>query len=269
MSSNKLLNCILEVNLDFLTKLYNLSNLTASMGNISKSVRKRGKIMVHINKKLVQFMIVTLGIVFLIASPFADAQGMSLSYGGNYPYGDLHDYDGLPLRPVITFSAANDSVVYSNSNMTLEFSTNPNSYPQGIQTLMNALTLVSYRASWQGNQTFLLYNATIDTPAILIINSTEDVPSGQGYFVYNFTDIPVGSQQLEVDVFGGGIIWGGNTYYTYYTNSSSTLNFTVQSEPAKEAFPTLLVMTVAIVVIVALCIGLLLYRRHQKTANLK
>ncbi len=220
--------------------------------------------MVHINKKLMQFMIVTLGTVFLIALPFADAQGMSLSYGGDYPYGDLHDYDGLALRPVITFSAANDSIVYSNSNTTLGFSTNPNSYPQGIQTLMNALTLVSYRASWQGNQTVVLYNATIDTPAVLTINTTEDVPSGQGYFTYNFTDIPIGSQQLEVDVVGGGIIWGGNTYYTYYINSSSTINFTVQSEPAKEAFPTLLVITVAIIVIVTLCIVLLFYRRHRK-----
>lgn len=213
-------------------------------------------------------MTITLGIVFLIASPLTNVQGMSLSYDGDYPYGDLHDYDGLPLHPVITFSASNNSIV-SNSNMTLGFSTNPNSYPQGIQTLMTALTLVSYRASWQDNQTVVLYNATVATPAVLTINTAGDIPSGQGNFSYNFTDIPLGSQWLEVNVTSGGIIWGDNTYYTFYTNSSSTLNFTVQAEPANETFPTLLVTVVVVVIVLAIYISLFLLRRHPKTANLK
>ncbi len=212
--------------------------------------------MTYINKKLL-LAIGYLSAVFLAMSLFVtvQGQGFSFSYGGDYPYGDLY----LDDSPAIVFSAANGSVVYNNPNMTLGFSTGIG-FPQGIQTLMTTLTVVSYKASWQDNQTVVLYNSTIDTPAILT-----SVPAGDGDFSYNFIDIPLGSQQLEVDVVGGGIAWGGNTYYTFYTNSSSTLNFTVQTEPVEDTFPTLLVIAVAILmVVIAVCIGLLLFKKHRK-----
>ncbi len=188
---------------------------------------------------------------------FAAAQGFSFSYGGNYPYHDLND------SPTIVYSTANNSAVPNNPNMTVWFSA-AIGYPPGLQTLMTALTSVSYKASWLGNQSITLYNSTIDTPAILT-----DVPTGQGMFSYNFTDIPSGSQQLEVTVVGGGIIWGGNTYYTSSANSSSTLNFTVQASPAEETFPTLLVVAIsaAVILIVAIIVSLLLYRRRQKALS--
>ncbi len=147
--------------------------------------------------------------------------------------------------------------------MTVGFSTAIGT-PRGLQTLMTSITSVSYKASWQGNQSISLFNSTIDTPAVL-----SNVPSGQE-FSYNFTNIPLGSQQLEVDSVGGGIIWGGNTYYTFYTNSSNTLYFTVQATPTQEPFPTLLVIVTSILVIVVVigALSLLLYRRHRKTNKL-
>jgi|GEM_PF-4338593 hypothetical protein len=177
------------------------------------------------------------------------------SYGGNYPYDDLRD------QPAIVFSVTNGSMLYNNSNMSVDFST-AIGYPQGLQTLMTALTSVSYRASWQGNQTTSLYNATIDTPANLTY-----VPAGQREFAYNFTNIPLGEQQLEVDVTGGGIVWGGSTYYTFYTNASSTIYFNVEAQPAaKEPFPVLSITVIAIVALVVLvAIGLWLCKRHRIT----
>jgi len=204
--------------------------------------------------------IISLITILLIMPMFATAQGQGLfplTYGGNYPYGDLND------PPAIAFSVTNGSVLYNNANMTVGVST-AIGYPQGLQTLMASITSVSYKASWQGNQSISLFNSTIDTPAVL-----SNVPRGQE-FSYNFTNIPLGSQQLEVDSVGGGIIWGGNTYYTFYTNSSNTLYFTVQATPAKEPFPTLLVIMATILVIVTVIsvLSLLIYRRHRKNPKL-
>lgn len=210
--------------------------------------------MACLNRKLAA-VIAVLSIV-LLAMPLSVAgEEFSFSYGGEYPYG------GLDESPLIIYSAANGSVVYNDPDMTLGFSASIG-FPQGLQTLMTTLTSVTYKASWQNNQSIVLYNSTIDTPAVLTY-----VPDGEGYFAYNFTDIPPGPQQLEVNVAGGGIIWGGNTYYTFYTNSSSTLNFTVQPPPAQEAFPVLRVTAVVVIVtaVIATGIGLLLYRRHRKT----
>jgi hypothetical protein len=197
--------------------------------------------------------IISLITILLIMPMFATAQGQGLfplNFGGNYPYGDLND------PPAIAFSVTNGSVLYNNANMTIGFSTAIGT-PQGLQTLMTSITSVSYKASWQGNQSISLFNSTIDTPAIL-----SNVPSGQE-FSYNFTNIPLGSQQLELDSAGGGIIWGGNTYYTFYTNSSNTLYFTVQATPTKEPFPTTLVV-VSIISIVVIVIGLLVYFKKSK-----
>jgi hypothetical protein len=202
--------------------------------------------------------IISLITILLIMPMFATAQGQGLfplTYGGNYPYGDLND------PPAIAFSVINGSVLYNNANMTIGFST-AIGYPQGIQTLMTSITSVSYKASWQGNQSTSLFNSTIDTPAVL-----SNVPSGQE-FSYNFTNIPLGSQQLEVDSVGGGIIWSDNTYYTFYTNSSNTLYFTVQATPTKEPFPTLLAITAILVIVVVIGIlSMLIYRKHRKPAS--
>ena len=199
--------------------------------------------------------IISLITILLIIPMFATAQGQGLfplNYGGNYPYGDLND------PPAIAFSVTNGSVLYNNANMTVGVST-AIGYPQGLQTLMTSITSVFYKASWQGNQSVSLFNSTIDTPAIL-----SNVPIGQE-FSYNFTNIPLGSQQLELDSVGGGIIWGDNTYYTFYTNSSNTLYFTVQATTAKEPFPILIVIAIValVAIIVAISIGLLIYRKHR------
>jgi len=188
--------------------------------------------------------------LFLILPLFATVQGFSFSYGGNYPYNDLND------SPVITFSVENGSVLYNNPNLTLGLSAYIDT-PQGLQTLMVTLTSISCKASWQDNQSIILYNSTIDTPAVLTY-----VPSGQGYFSYDFTNIPLGSQQLEVNVVGGGIIWGNNTYYTFYADSSRSLNFTVQIAPAQEPFPIALVA--AIVMLIAMGVGLMVYSKKHK-----
>jgi hypothetical protein len=202
---------------------------------------------------LVLILIIAFSSLSLLMVKPANAQGFSFSYGGNYPYNDLND------SPAIVFSVANGSVVHNSpNNLTLGFVTGIGS-AHGLQTLMTTLTSVSYRASWQANQSITLYKSTIDTPSILTY-----VPSGQGDFSYNFTNIPLGSQKLEVDVVGGGIIWGGNTYYTFYTNSSSTLNFTVQTAPTEESFPTLLVVVVTVLVVALAAVGLLVYFRKRK-----
>ena len=76
--------------------------------------------------------IISLITILLIIPMFATAQGRGLfplTYGGNYPYGDLNDL------PAIAFSVANGSVVHNNPNMTLGFVT-AIGYSTWFQTLM-------------------------------------------------------------------------------------------------------------------------------------
>jgi hypothetical protein len=73
---------------------------------------------------------------------------------------------------------------------------------------------------------------------------------------FTLTDLPYGNHNIELYVIDGY----GNQ------GNSQIINFTV-SEP--EAFPTWLVIGVGILIVFIGLAGLLLIRRHRKTANLK
>jgi hypothetical protein len=144
--------------------------------------------------------------------------------------------------PAVSFSienrnVENGSVLYDFGNVSLGLVVNIGdtvySYQEQdtLQTLWVGLTSVSYKASWEDNQTIELYHYSIPTPAIL----TSFPPNAQSWLSYNLTNIPYGPQQIEVTAVGGGYLWAGSTYSSFSGNgvsSSKTLDFTVEAPPA-------------------------------------
>jgi hypothetical protein len=128
----------------------------------------------------------------------------------------------------------NGSVVYDSGSFSLGLLVRaPYSVysPQGqdtVMTLLVALASVSYKASWQNNQSVELYNFNIPTPAYW----TGNPPNAQSSLSYNLTNIPYGHQQIQVTASCGGYEWGISVYSSFSTTSSYTLDFTVEAPPA-------------------------------------
>jgi len=187
---------------------------------------------------------------------------VATSYGGTTAV-----YD----PPSVTFSVGNGSVLYNSGNLTLGLTASIGeplslgSPHNSLQTLLVALTSVSYKASWQV-QPVTLYTWRINNPA----NLSEDDPNPQQSFSYslNLTGMPEVFQQVEVTVFGGGAVWASSgqkqvTYYVFSTNSSSTLNFTAEVPPSGP-FPTVTaIAAVSIVALVVVVSGLLIHRKRR------
>ena len=190
----------------------------------------------------------------------------------------------------------NGSSIYDSNNLTLNVATPylinaSKGNNTVVYTLLLALTSVSYKASWQGNQPTELYSFYIPTPAVWSSNKqgSSNPPNAQSSSSYNLTKIPYGNQQIEVTTVCGGYVWNGlanpPNYQTFSTSSSYTLNFTVapsipSSTPtdtngnsANSINPPLNIFIIIFaVVVVAVSIivvaSLLLYRRDRKTIKL-
>jgi hypothetical protein len=230
--------------------------------------RYLNKHVTDINKTSVSILAVII-IAATIIAPFLStvAGEVVTSYGGTTTV-----YD----PPYVTFSADNGSILYNSGNLTLGLTASiglpvlSKEEPDTLQTLLVALTSVSYKASWL-NQPLTLYTWRINNPA----NLSQDDPNPLQTFSYslNLTGISKGPQQIEVTVVGGGAVWGPSgyqqvTYSVFSTNGSSTLNFTVEASQAKSLEPFATAMAIAVVstiAVVVIIVSLLLYRRHEKT----
>lgn len=177
-------------------------------------------------------IVVALGITLISSRVSGQTNITSLPYEG------VSDAIGLPIIQIFTengsrlteFGPQFIPLIYSengNVNLTLLIDAPYSVYsPSGqgtVGTLLVALTSVSYKASWQGNQSIELYNFYIPTPAIL----TGNPPNTQTELSYNLTNVPYGEQHLEVDAACGGYVWGYSVYSSFSGNSSNTLDFTV------------------------------------------
>ncbi len=141
------------------------------------------------------------------------------SYGGNLNVND---------PPVVSFSMANGAVLYELGNFNVALTAAIGS-PVSLQNFGIALYSVSYKASWEGNKATQVYQWSINDPA----NISDDDPNPQGGFFYviDLTNVPQGIQQIEVTAVGGGYIFG-NGYYTFSSNTSSSLSFTISAPPS-------------------------------------
>jgi hypothetical protein len=114
-------------------------------------------------------------------------------------------------------------IIYTdNGNATIKVRVTPPSdvyYPAGQDTIMNAgayLTSVSYKASWQGNNTIILFDSTSD-----------------GEFDFNLTSIPYGDQYIEVSASCNVLLFenGFSSSYPVPQNGTHAVNFTVAPVP--------------------------------------
>ena len=153
------------------------------------------------------FILAVIIIMATTVTPFlSTAEAITFTYGGSLS--GSSDVPGIIffVNNNSSVSVNNGSVLYSSENLTLFTGI---SYPSNVQTIMTNMTLVYYQASWLNNQTIVLYNSTLVTPYFLTFAQNGiPIPSSYEIFSYNFTDIPLGPQQIEVTAFGGGLIWG-------------------------------------------------------------
>jgi hypothetical protein len=149
-----------------------------------------------------------------------DYSSLGFSYGGNFSVNN---------PPTISFSIANGVTLYSLGHFNVAFTTAIGS-PESLQSFGISLYSVSYQASWEGKKTTQVYHWSINNPA----NLSDDDPNPQGGFFYaiDLTHVPQGLQQVEVTAIGGGYIFGGNTFYTFSSNASSSISFNISAPPS-------------------------------------
>jgi hypothetical protein len=128
------------------------------------------------------------------------------------------------------------------------------------------LKKISYKTSWQNTSTIIYENPYVNR-GILV---PSEVVTGPDWFYYDlgFTDIPEGSQKIEVTAVKDGIYpdFHAGIYHTFSISRSKSLGLlSVRStvEPA-EPFPTALIAVVILVSAVVVGAGLLLYFKKRK-----
>ena len=135
---------------------------------------------------------------------------------------------------IIRFSLYNSSIFYLQSkNLSVGFSVGMDRYSDAF------LHSVSYKASWQPTS-LEVYTYSINDPA----NRTDDDPNPKQSFqgAVDLTNVPLGNQQIEITAttweYSTRFTADGLSYWIYTSSGSSTLNFTVENQPAKTPEPT-------------------------------
>jgi hypothetical protein len=194
----------------FTGKLLPINSLKISMGKIGKA--------------FLLFLAFVLTISTIISiNPLVDAQ---FTYGGN---------SNTNNPPSIIFSIENNTTLYNLGNYNIAFLISVGADPNSLAG-PTALHSVSYKASWQ-KQPQEIHKWSMNDPT----NMEDDDPDPKSVFFYaiDLTNVPQGSHQIKVTVTGGGYVFGGSLeYYTFTTNGSSTLNFSVIAPPSPTTSPT-------------------------------
>ncbi len=180
------------------------------------------------------------------------------------------------LQEELQSEGSNGSVSYYSTsvrhNLTLFLDVDAMHSPNGdcIQ-----LTNVSYKASWQKDPIVLYEN-----PSIHEFGIPNHYNESLMFFKYNLTipDVPEGNQQLEITAVKEGILanWPDSplTYSSFVMTSSAVLKFnsTVPSDNSSswQTNQNLILLIVVIAALAAfLAVLLIIFRGHQKTANLE
>ena len=182
--------------------------------------------------KIIALLLIIILTASIVTPLFPLVKGQTLTYGGV----DQNVYD----PPQLSFSIANSAVLYDLGNFNfglVAYVGSPvesQSEPDDLQTLGFGVCSVSYTASWEGNQPIELYNVSLATPQFLTGGFSGITTSLQSDFfsAIDLTHVPIGAQQITVSVVGGGYIWGGTEYSTFYTYASSSVDFTIKSAPS-------------------------------------
>lgn len=134
----------------------------------------------------------------------------------------------------VRFSLYNNSIFYSQSkNLSVGFSVGMDRYSGAF------LHSVSYKASWQPTP-IEVFTYFINDPT----NRNDDDPNPQKSFqgAVDLTNAPLGNQQIEITAatweYSTIFTAEGLSYWVYTSSGSSTLNFTIEDQPAKTPEPT-------------------------------
>lgn len=135
----------------------------------------------------------------------------------------------------IKFSKNNNSILYLDSEKSVNFSAGLGRYTFDYMTLGTFIYSVSYKASWQNSST-QVYNWSFNDPANLRDDDPNPKQSTQN--IISLKDAPLGPQQITVTALAGDYVTDFNTYQIYTVNTSVTLNLTLATSPPKTPVPT-------------------------------
>ena len=129
--------------------------------------------------------------------------------------------------PSIQFSIANGTTLYSLGNFSIGF------FAQGCSSnnmiLISGLYSVSYKASWQNSQ-MQVYQWS---------QGSANPQSNYFFYSVDLTNAPLGPQQIEVSVTGGGKNFGGGMYVGDFSLSSQCeVSFTVEPSSSASSEPS-------------------------------
>ncbi len=230
--------------------------------------------MLHVvGKTIVTLLAITIVIAFSIIVVSSGATALNRDDSGlSAPpliYILEHANDGIPIDYA---QHTNHPIIYTNTgNVSLSVKIRMpyqvyDAKTQGtIMWLGGHLTSVSYKASWQNNQT---------------VDFSTNLSSNQSEYDFNLTNIPFGEHNLEVDsscVVNVMDTWAP-TFHPFYDTNIQSLNFTVA--PNITPTPTPLISTTApnlsteqIFILIAILISLVIvviifYRIHHNSESL-
>jgi hypothetical protein len=219
--------------------------------------------------------LIAVALIMMLLPPRVNAQSNNSGLSAK-PSIEIIVENGIYTPPEYTYPPEYPPpLIYSESgNITLKFEVRlPDAIWNAQGTVYMApggyLTFVSYKASWQNNQTMDVFT-----------NIEYGIKTDVGQFNYTLTNITYGNQQLEINassvVFGLNIQSG--TTYPVYGSNEYPYDFTVAPPPtptptpSKSAFnsvSTIIIIAIITIAILITFVSILLYRRHRKTANLK
>jgi outer membrane protein assembly factor BamB len=135
----------------------------------------------------------------------------------------------------IKFSKNNNSILYLDSDNSVNFSVGFGRYTFDYISLGTFIYSVSYKASWQ-NSPVQVYDWSFNDPANLKDDDPNPKQSSQG--TISLKDAPLGKHQITVTTLAGDYVTDFNTYWIYTVNTTSTLNFTIANQPPVTPSPT-------------------------------
>lgn len=170
---------------------------------------------------------ITLLLVFILTISTAPllmqrAEALSLSYAGEY------DGDAPVSYPSVIFSISDDDVLYDLGFFNVGFYTEI-SFPESLQTLGVSLNSVSYTASWL-TKPVIVYERSIPPQDAFNKNLKQIL-----FCAVDLTDVPIGPQQIEVTVNGGGALTDFSRYWTFHSTTIANVSFTINPAPEPEA----------------------------------
>ena len=135
----------------------------------------------------------------------------------------------------IKFSKNNNSILYLDSDNSVDFSVGFGRYTFDYMSLGAFIYSVSYKAGWQ-NSPVQVYNWSFNDPANLKDDDPNPKQSTQD--TISLKDAPLGKQQITVTALAASYVTDFTTYWIYTVKTTSTLDFTIANQPPETPSPT-------------------------------